>query len=120
MIELRRNPRINVTWHGFIKVGENELAPVRVFNVSETGILILSEHALNIDQDYQLMLEIPPIAQEIMPPYKVSCKVLISHSILSGNYFRVGLRILDIAGLHRDLINAWVSLSKKFDPPTEI
>lgn len=120
MIELRRNPRINVTWHGLIKVGENEFAPVRVFNVSETGILILSEQALSIDKEYQLMLEIPPIAQELTPPYKVSCTVMISHSILSGNYFRVGLRILDIAGLHRDLINAWISLSKKFDPPKEV
>ncbi|MFZ6817364.1 PilZ domain-containing protein [Undibacterium sp. Ji22W] len=119
MIELRRSPRINVTWRGLIKLGEGKVFPIRVFNISETGILIMSEQVLTIDKEYQLMLEIPHIDQESMIPYKVPCKVVVSHAILSGNFFRVGVRILEIADLHRDLINAWVSLSKKFDPPKE-
>lgn len=100
-------------------MGEGKVDPIRVFNVSETGILIMSEQALIIEKEYQVMLEIPHIDQEAMTPFKVPCKVIVLHSILSGNFFRVGVRLIEIATLHRDLINAWISLSKKFDPPKE-
>lgn len=119
MIELRKSPRINVTWRALLKLGEGKLSPVRVFNVSETGLLILCEQALVIDRDYQLLIEIPALDPQIANPYKVSCKIVVLHSILSGDAFRVGVRIVDIAELHRDLINAWISLSRKQDPPKE-
>lgn len=119
MIELRKSRRINVTWRGLLKLSEGKFASVRVFNVSETGLLILSEQGLMTDRDYQLMVEIPHIDPLVNNPFKVSCKVAVLHSILSGDAYRVGVRITQIAELHRDLINAWISMSKKQDPAKE-
>lgn len=117
MIELRRSPRINVTWRGMIKVKEGQILPIRAINVSATGLLILSPQALMIDREYHCMLEIPQIDHESKSPFKVPCKVAILHSILSGDAFRVGVRFVDISALHQDLLNAWVSLVSKQDPP---
>jgi c-di-GMP-binding flagellar brake protein YcgR len=117
MIELRRSPRINVTWRGMVKLAEGHILPIRAINVSATGVLILSPQALMIDREFQCMLEIPHIAQGSTELYKVPCKIAILHSILSGDAFRIGVRFVEIAELHRDLLNAWVSLASKLDPP---
>lgn len=117
MIELRRSPRINVTWRGMIKVAEGNILPIRAINVSATGVLILSPQALTIDREYHCMLEIPQIDHGAKYPYKVPCKVVILHSILSGDSFRIGVRFAQISELHQDLLNAWVSLASKQDPP---
>ena len=117
MIELRRSPRINVTWRGMIKVAEGQILPIRAINVSATGISILSAQPLTIEREYHCMLEIPHIGHESKVPYKVPCKVAILHSILSGDAFRIGVRFVEISDLHKDLLNAWVSLVSKQDPP---
>lgn len=117
MIELRKSPRINVTWRGIIKVAEGELLSIRAINVSATGVLILSPHPLVIGKEYHCMLEIPNIDFASKQLYKVPCKVAILHSILSGDSFRIGVRFVEIAELHQDLLNAWVSLASRLDPP---
>ncbi|WP_395007802.1 PilZ domain-containing protein [Undibacterium sp.] len=119
MIELRRSPRINVTWRGMIKVAEGNILQIRAINVSATGILILSPQSLMIDREYHCMLEVPQIDVGSSQPYKVQCKIAILHSILSGDAFRVGVRFVDISELHQDLLNAWVSLVSKQDPPKD-
>lgn len=117
MIELRRSPRINVTWRGMIKIAEGNILPIRAINVSATGVLILSPQALMINKEFHCMLEIPHIGQDSTQTYKVPCKIAILHSILSGDAFRIGVRFVEISELHQDLLDAWVSLASKLDPP---
>jgi c-di-GMP-binding flagellar brake protein YcgR len=117
MIELRRSPRINVTWRGMLKLPEGKILSIRAINVSASGILILSPQSLMNGEKYHCMLEIPQIDLASKDLYRVPCKVEILHSILSADSFRVGMRFVEIAELHQDLINAWVSLASKFDPP---
>lgn len=116
-MELRRNPRVTVTWRGFLKMNDGHLIPVRAQNVSESGLMILCPQALPVNHHYQMMLEIPCIDHSDSPPYKVPCRVSVLHSILSEDNFRIGVEFLELSPLHRDLIAAWVSLTNKYAPP---
>jgi c-di-GMP-binding flagellar brake protein YcgR len=117
MVELRRSPRINVTWRGVLKANDGNLLPIRVLNVSSTGLLIQSAVALKMNAEYQTMLEIPHISHEVKAQlYKVPAKILILHSVLTGEYFRVGVRFTEIAEIHKDLVAAWISLASKYEP----
>jgi c-di-GMP-binding flagellar brake protein YcgR len=119
MVELRRSPRINVTWRGIVKLDDGDLIPIRAMNVSSTGILLHCNHALHANKEYQIMLEIPHIDQVSNALYRVPAKVQILHCILSGEAFRIGVRFVEVAEIHRDLVRAWVSLVSVFDPPSE-
>lgn len=116
-MELRRNPRITVTWRGFLKLNDGHLIPVRAQNVSESGLMILCPQSLPVNHHYQMMLEIPCIDHSDAPPYKVPCRISVLHSILSEDSFRIGVEFLELSSLHRDLIAAWVSLTNKYAPP---
>jgi len=113
MIELRKSPRVNVTWRGLIRVTEDRFLKVRAINVSSSGLLVLSEQALIVERDYHCMFEIPPIDLSAKQVYKVPCKIAVMHSILRGDAFRVGVRIVEISDLHQDLLNAWISLANR-------
>lgn len=116
MLELRRNPRITVNWRGFVRLSDGHLMPIRAHNVSETGLMIASPQSMVIKKQYQMMLEIPNIDRSDDPPYKVPLSAVVSHCVLSGDAFRIGVEFVDLASLHRDLIAAWVSITSKYDP----
>jgi hypothetical protein len=116
MFELRKTPRINVTWRGSVKVDDDKLVPIRVINVGNNGFLFLSPKALMADRDYQLSLEVPNIDKTSGTLHQVNCVVTLTHSVLSGEQFRIGVKFATISSMHRDLINAWVSLASRFDP----
>ncbi|WMW79290.1 PilZ domain-containing protein [Undibacterium cyanobacteriorum] len=114
-LELRRSPRINVTWRGAFRAADGSILPIKVINISDSGILFQCPQPAAITRDYQMMLEIPHI-DHIREMYKVPCKVHVLHCILSGDFFRVGVKFVEISELHRDLLAAWVSLTSKLDP----
>lgn len=116
MFELRRTPRINVTWRGQVKMDDNRLVPIRIINVSNSGFLFLSPKALLSERDYHIHVEVPNIDKTSSALYQLSCVVELTHSVLSGEQFRVGVKFVSMSSMHRDLINAWVSLASKFDP----
>ena len=114
-VELRRSPRINVTWRGAFKASDGTILPIKVINISDSGILFQCPQPAPINKDHQMMLEIPHI-DHIREMYKVPCKVHVLHCILSGDFFRIGVKFVEISELHRDLLAAWVSLTSKLDP----
>jgi hypothetical protein len=116
MFELRKTPRINVTWRGTVKMDQDKTVPIRIINVGNNGLLLLCPKALMADCEYQLSLEVPDIDKSSNALYKVNCVVALTHSVLSGEQFRIGVKFLSISSINRDLINAWVSLASKFDP----
>jgi c-di-GMP-binding flagellar brake protein YcgR len=116
MFELRKAPRINVTWRGYIRFDHEKNVPIRIVNISNNGLLLLSPRALMADSEFQLVLEVPHIDNSPNAMHQVNCTVVQTHSVLSGEHFRVGVKFVNVATIHRDLINAWVSLVSKFDP----
>ncbi|MFC0350993.1 PilZ domain-containing protein [Undibacterium danionis] len=116
MFELRKTPRINVTWRGTINMDNAKLVPIKIINVGSSGFLFLCPKALMADREYSLSVEIPNIDKSSSMQYQVDCVVVLTHSVLSGEQFRIGVKFVSISSMHRDLINAWVSLASKFDP----
>ncbi|MFZ6687028.1 PilZ domain-containing protein [Undibacterium sp. SXout11W] len=108
MIELRRAPRINVTWRTGIKLKDGSVMLCRTVNISKTGLLLDSPQRLIRDQIYHAMIEIPSIEirSEII---RVSCQCEIKHIVLTDDHYRVGIALDGLSDLHQELINAWVS-----------
>ena len=115
MIELRKSPRTNVTWRAAIKLDAGNIVPAKVVNVSATGILLQCAHRVVVNHEYQVMMEVPRIDQPAGVPYQVRCKVVVLHAILSGDFFRIGVKFSELSDLHRNLIAAWLSIATKID-----
>jgi hypothetical protein len=115
MIELRKSPRTNVIWRAAIKLGAGKIVPAKVVNVSATGVLLQSSTRVEVDHEYQVMMEVPKINQTSGEPYQVLCKVMVLHAILSGDQFRIGVKFTELSDLHRNLIAAWLSIATKVD-----
>lgn len=115
MIELRKSPRTNVTWRAAIKIENGKIVSAKVVNVSATGVLLQCAERVLVNQEYQVMMEVPRIDQAVAQPYQVRCKVMVLHAILSDDFFRVGVKFSELSDLHRNLIAAWLSIATKID-----
>ena len=115
MIELRKSPRSNVLWRAAIKLGEGNIVPAKVINVSASGLLIQCAHNVAIDKEYRLLMEVPRIDQSSSEPYQVACKISVLHAILSGDSYRIGVKFTEISDLHKNLVAAWLSITNKID-----
>lgn len=115
MIELRRNPRANVTWRGAIKSGEGKVTPLKIVNISSGGLLLNCAISLETNKSYQMMMEVPGIDQSTSLRYQVPCKVLVMHVRLSADAYQIGVKFAEISDLHQNLFDAWISITAKFD-----
>ncbi|MFZ6640496.1 PilZ domain-containing protein [Undibacterium sp. TC4M20W] len=108
MIELRRSPRITVTWRAGIKLPDGKLVLAKLVNISAEGVLLHTTENLMPQRSYPMLIEIPGIFQESQI-YKVSCKGTIRHAILSGEVYHVGIQLSEMSELHTELVTAWIS-----------
>ena len=115
MIELRKNPRTNVVWRAVIKLGEGEIVPAKVMNISKAGILMHCANRVEAGKEYRLMMLVPNINQESSESYQVHCKMKVVNAILSGEVYHINLRFTELSDLHRCLFEAWLSLVAKHD-----
>lgn len=111
MVELRKSPRINVNWRAGIKLPDGRFLFCKVLNISVEGVLLQSPENLQALRSYPMMIEVPGI-DEIQHLYKVSCKGMIRHVVLSGDAYRVGVSLSEMSALHQELLDAWFSKSK--------
>ncbi|MDO8178366.1 MAG: PilZ domain-containing protein [Undibacterium sp.] len=115
MIELRKNPRANVTWRAAIELDDGNAIPLKVVNISSGSFLFHSPIALDANKTYRLMMEMPSIDQSSSLRYQVPCKVMLLHIRLSGDWYQVGARFTEISNLHQNLFDAWLSITTRFD-----
>lgn len=108
MIELRKSPRITVTWRAGVKLLDGRLLLAKVVNVSNDGVLIHSSENLVLQRSYPMMIEIPAIVQS-QEIYKVSCKGTVKHTLLSGEVYHIGIQLSEMSELHAELVVAWIS-----------
>ncbi|MFZ4527320.1 MAG: PilZ domain-containing protein [Undibacterium curvum] len=112
MVELRRAPRINVTWRCGIKLSDGRLLMCRAINISSEGILLISEEKLIPSRSYPMMVEIPGI-KDPKEIFRVSCKGNVRHVVLSDGNYRAGIHLSDMSEVHKELVSAWVSMAEK-------
>ncbi|WP_428718763.1 PilZ domain-containing protein [Undibacterium curvum] len=112
MVELRRAPRINVTWRCGIKLTDGRLLMCRAINISAEGILLISEVNLVPARSYPMLVEIPSI-KDPKEIFRVSCKGNVRHVVLSDGNYRAGIHLSDMSEVHKELVSAWVSMAEK-------
>jgi PilZ domain len=115
MIELRKNPRANVTWRAAVELDDGNAIPIKVVNISSGSFLFHSSVALEENKEYRLMMEVPGIDQSSPLRYQVPCKVVVMHIRLSGDFYQVGVRFTEISTLYQSLFDAWLSITTRFD-----
>ena len=101
MIELRRAPRINVTWRAGVKLKDGRLL-----------LLLECSQALSPGKIYPLLIEVPSLVarSELV---RVSCQCEVKHVVLSGDNYRVGVALAGLPGSDAELISAWVSMANQ-------
>ena len=107
-MELRRSPRINVTWRSGIKLSDGRLVMAKVINISADGLLLHCSENLVAMRVYPMMIEIPRI-DKLSEIFNVACKGTIRHSVLSGDTYRVGVQLSEMSSLHAELVDAWIN-----------
>ncbi|MFZ6690367.1 PilZ domain-containing protein [Undibacterium sp. SXout20W] len=112
MIELRRAPRINVTWRAGVKLKDGRLLLCKAINISKTGLLLECSQALSPGKIYPLLIEVPSLVarSELV---RVSCQCEVKHVVLSGDNYRVGVALAGLPGSDAELISAWVSMANQ-------
>jgi len=112
MLEKRKTSRPNVVWRGAIKIGEGKIVAAKVINVSESGLMFECMLPVELQKEYEFMMEVPGIHQAA-EAHQVRCRVKILHTILSEGIYRIGARFAELSNLHHDLIAAQVSILRK-------
>ena len=110
MEEQRKKPRFNVLWRAVIKLGEGNIVPVEITNISKNGVLMQSPGPVEINQEYRLMMDVPNINPAAQESYQVHCTMLVLNSQLNDGLYQVNLKFTELSDLHRCLFEAWLSL----------
>ena len=107
-IENRQLPRTNVVWRAAYLIDAGKYAQLKIINVSEGGVAAISENRFKMDQQLQMVLEIPHPdggGKWIHAP----AKGVIVHTILSGDAYKIGVKFTEIDTNHKGLIKTWVA-----------
>lgn len=108
MSESRSNPRTHVAWRGAVQVAPGQITVVKIVNFSGNGAQILCPKMLAEKQTYQIMLEMPDRRDPTLR-VQVVCKAAVLYSILSGESYRIGVKLSDIPPEHAQLVQAYVN-----------
>lgn len=112
MIELRHSPRINVIWRATLELPDGRVLFPKIINLSAEGVLMLCPEHLPVLREYPISIDIPAL-DFVHENYQVDCTVMVKHAILSGDIYRIGASFWEISGLHKELVNAWLSKTLK-------
>ncbi len=115
MIELRKNPRMNVIWRGVIELSEDNIIAAKVVNIASGGLLLHCAFHLEKGQEYRVMMEVPGIVQSSSAHYQVHCKMRVQQIILRGEVYHLNMQFTEVEELHKSLFDAWLSIISKHD-----
>jgi hypothetical protein len=115
LLELRKNPRINVIWRGVIELSEDNIIPAKVANIASGGLLLHCAFHLEKGQEYRVMMEVPSIVPTSSAHYQVHCKMRVQQIILRGEVYHLNMQFTELGDLHQSLFDAWLSIINKHD-----
>ncbi|MFN7849966.1 MAG: PilZ domain-containing protein [Burkholderiales bacterium] len=107
----RKFLRANVSWRAAIRIN-NQAQAIKVVNVSEGGLGIVTEIALPMGQSFQMAVMVP-LSVDLLRQEQVVFTGKVVHSVISGGMYRIGMQFVTISDSHRSLIRDWVSAHGK-------
>ncbi len=109
--EGRKFLRANVSWRGAIRIN-SQPQPIKVVNVSEGGLGVVTEIALPMGQSFQMAVMVP-LSIDLLRQEQVVFTGKVVHSVISGGMYRIGMQFVTISDAHRSLIRDWVTAHGK-------
>jgi hypothetical protein len=106
MTELRSAQRSSVSWRAAIKLGTENIVPAKIVNIANNGVQLQCAYPLRDNQSYQMMMEVPGTS-DASQRTQVVCTVNCMYTILSGGEYRAGLKFLEVAPQHKQLLHNW-------------
>ena len=108
----RRESRVRANWQARVLLPGERIVELNVFDLSESGIGLVSEVGIPANSVLQIALAVPGLNDptKITP---VTGTVKTTHMTVKGHYIHCGGMWVTIAGDQRELINQWVRRLRK-------
>ena len=110
--ENRKESRVRANWQARILLPSDRVVELNVFDLSESGIGLVSEVGIPAHTVLQLAVAVPGLhdATRITP---VTGSIKTTHMTVRGHYIHCGGLWVQIPAESRDLINQWVRRLRK-------
>jgi hypothetical protein len=106
-IEGRKEPRYSVTWRGRLVLPDGRVHEVRVRDISEKGVGLLTDQPLPSNTVMQLVLGVPDL-QDMTRIMAVPVRINTAYVVMQSHDFRVGGTWIDLSGSVRTLLQDWM------------
>ena len=108
----RKESRVRANWQGRLLLANDRIVELNVFDLSESGIGLISEVGIPAHSVLNIALAVPGLndSTRITP---VSGTIKTTHMTVRGHYIHCGGLWVEIPTASRDLINQWVRRLRK-------
>lgn len=105
-IESRKEPRYSVTWRGRLTLPNGTVQDVRVRDISEKGVGLLSDLPVPGNTVMQLVLGVPDL-RDLTRIMAVPVRINTAYVVMQSHDFRVGGMWIDLSDSVRELLHHW-------------
>ncbi|MDZ7856447.1 PilZ domain-containing protein [Sphaerotilus sp.] len=106
-IESRKEPRFSVTWRGRLTLPDGQVQEVRVRDISEKGVGLLSDLPLPSNTVMLLVLGVPDL-KDLSRIMAVPVHINTAYVVMQSHDFRVGGTWIDLNDTVRTLLQGWM------------
>jgi hypothetical protein len=105
-IESRKEPRFSVTWRGRLTLPDGQVQEVRVRDISEKGVGLLSDLPVPSHAAVLLVLGVPDL-KDLTRIMAVPVRINTAYVVMQSHDFRVGGTWIDLNDTVRTLLQGW-------------
>jgi hypothetical protein len=105
-IDSRKEPRFSVTWRGRLTLPDGQVQEVRVRDISEKGVGLLSDDPLPGNTVMLLVLGVPDL-KDLSRIMAVPVHINTAYVVMQSHDFRVGATWIDLSDSVRELLQGW-------------
>ncbi|WP_294001008.1 PilZ domain-containing protein [Sphaerotilus sp.] len=106
-IDSRKEPRFSVTWRARLTLPDGQVHEVRVRDISEKGVGLLSDFPLPSNTVMQLVLGVPDL-KDMTRLMAVPVRINSAYVVMQSHDFRVGATWIDLSDAVRTLLQDWI------------
>lgn len=103
----RKEPRFSVTWRGRLTLPDGQVHEVRVRDISEKGVGLLSDFPLPSNTVMRLVLGVPDL-KDMTRIMAVPVHINSAYVVMQSHDFRVGATWIDLSDTVRRLLQDWI------------
>ena len=108
----RKEARVRANWQARVLLPNDRIVELNVFDISESGIDLVSEQGIPANSVLQLALAVPGLNEptRITP---ITGSIKTTHMTVRGQLIHCGGTWVTLPGESRDLINQWLRRLRK-------